>query len=129
MQERFERGQQDDEQGDVGRSRQAAKRLRERAYERQVELVSEIALRCRAWSVGGQLEALGGALENLQPVSEQLVEQVAIQVGALPGSEVRVLDLELGELGLASGDDHVVARGQLVEQHRAGDTSQERRAG
>ena len=51
-----------------------------------------VALHARAWPVARQLEPVGGAAQLVRPVLEQLVDELAVELLALPLGEVGVLD-------------------------------------
>ena len=70
----------------------------------------------RARPVGRQVEH-GQVGESLAPVVELAREDVARQPTTLPGREVAVLDLELGQVGLAPAGERQVGGLELAGQH------------
>ncbi|KIH84062.1 hypothetical protein UCMB321_2186 [Pseudomonas batumici] len=86
---------------------------------RQVEAqgLATVALHRRPWPVGGQREQGRGAGQVTAPELHVLAQAFALQVLALPGGVVGVLQGQGGQgIGLA-GAERLVQRGEFLDQH------------
>jgi hypothetical protein len=79
-----------------------------------------VALHRGPWPVGGQLEEGRQPCELLPPEGDLLLQGLAVQPGALPGREVRVLHRQLSQgRGPARGEGRI-ERGDLAHEETQG---------
>ena len=76
--------------------------------ERELVQLAAMGLHSRTRSVGRQLENSGGSQQPVAPVRHKLVEQLTVEMLALPAGEVPVLDRELRKLRLSPDPECVV---------------------
>jgi hypothetical protein len=115
VQQRLERGQQRGEQRRSGAAAEALEPLDERGVEVERAALARVARERRPRMVGRQVEE-GGARQPLPPVLQVAGQGRVVEVLALPGGEVAVLQRQRRQ---RRGAVRRVQRGQLVDEARA----------
>ncbi len=100
VQQCLEGRRQNREQGHAASLRQLAKRTHDLSRDVKLLPAPAIAGDTGTRPVAGKLEPVGSAAKLLRPVLEQLVEEGAVLMSALPLGEVRVLDRKNRQLWL-----------------------------